>query len=237
MNNEIIICSKITKYYITLKALSDVSFTIKEGESVALVGANGSGKTTLFNIILGLLKPQEGICTVLGTDSRNIPPEIRAQTGFVSDSAGFLPWATTNEIAGLFSSLYPQWNRDKYLELIDFCRVDPYRRLNRLSKGQKRLAEIALAGSIQPKIMILDEPFNGLDAVMRIRIQNMLREFQKQQGMTILYATHILSELSSVADRMIILRSGEIVYDDVIKNSDMSPGTVFEKYYSKDISG
>lgn len=235
--NVAISCRNVSKRYISVNALIDISLVINKGESVALVGANGAGKTTLFNILLGLLQPDEGACSILGVTSDRITPEIRASIGFIADHAGPIPWASSDDIAGLYSSLYPKWNKKLYSGLMESWMLDSTRRLNQMSKGQKRLAEIAITVATEPDIIILDEPFNGLDAVMRIQIQRLLRKIQKEKNVTVLYATHILTELSSVADRMAVLRFGKIVYDSVLKAGGDTPENIFIRLYNEEIRG
>jgi ABC-2 type transport system ATP-binding protein len=235
--NLAISCSNVSKTYLTINALVDVSIVIQKGESVAFVGANGAGKTTLFNILLGLLRPDDGFCSILGVPSEKINPQIHAQIGFIADHAEPIPWASSDDIARLYSSLYPKWNKKLYLDLMDSWKLDTGRRLNQLSKGQKRLAEIAITAATEPDIIILDEPFNGLDAVMRIQIQRLLRRLQKENNVTVLYATHILTELFSVADRMIVLRQGRVVYDSVLKEDKETPENTFIRLYNEEISG
>jgi ABC-type multidrug transport system ATPase subunit len=134
--------------------------------------------------------------------------------------------------------LYSRWNQEKFDRLIEAWRVDKYRRLNQLSKGQRRLAELTLAAAIEPRIMVLDEPFNGLDVVMRIHVQNLLRSLQRDGGTTILYASHILSALHTVADRMIVLRQGSVVHDAALPADDgRSSHEIFSVLYRDDICG
>lgn len=238
MNNDIVIsCSNVSKTFITIKALANISLIVHRGESVALVGANGAGKSTLFNILLGLLQPDDGTCSILGVDTEKITPDIRAAIGFIADHASPVPWASSDDIARLYSSLYLKWSNELYSELMTSWSIDRTRRLNQLSKGQKRLAEIALTAAVQPDIIILDEPFDGLDAIMRIQIQRLLRQFQKEKNVTILYATHILSEIYSVADRMIILRNGTIMHDSMLKEGMESPENVFIRLYNAELAG
>ena len=234
--NRVVSCTGVAKRFITVTALSSISFTVERGESVAIAGANGAGKSTLFAILLGLLKADEGDSTILGVSPEAITPELRAQTGFIADHAGPVPWASPDDIARLYASLYPKWNQQLYAELMNSWSIDRRRRLNQLSKGQKRLAELALVAAVQPRIIILDEPFDGLDAIMRIRVQRLLRTFQQENRMTILYATHIVSEIPAVADRMIVLRNGEIVHDRFFKEENETPETVFKRLYTKELS-
>jgi ABC-2 type transport system ATP-binding protein len=237
MNKNISVsCHTITKNFDSVVALKAVSFKVYEGESVALIGANGAGKTTLFNIMLGLLRSDEGACSVLGVDSVAIGAEIRARLAFVADHASPVPWASSADIARFYAALYPHWDHDRFSNLMESWNIDKFRRLIHLSKGQKRLAEIALVTAYQPDLIVLDEPFNGLDAVMRIRIQRLLRQLQQERNATIIYATHILREISSVADRMIVLRRGELVHDACITQMDESPEQAFIRLYHTELA-
>lgn len=236
MVEEIITCSTVSKTYGTIVALKNISLSINRGESVALVGANGAGKSTLFNIMLGLLKADEGTCTILGTDTKSLTQRHRARIGFIADHAGPIPWASAHDLATLYRNIYPSWNKTRFDSVTTAWHIDIYRRLNNLSKGQKRLAEIALVTAIQPQIVILDEPFDGLDAVMRIKIQKLLRELHGKDGITILYATHIISEVSSVADRMVVLQDGMLAYDELVMDSPETPEEVFRRLYTAELN-
>jgi ABC-2 type transport system ATP-binding protein len=237
MPQVIIEFRNIVKTYCGVKVLNDISFVVEKGEAVAVVGANGSGKSTLFNILLGLLKPDEGSCSIFGIDSEKIISATRGRIGFIADHAGPVSWASAYDLAKLYSKIYSRWDKDRYADLIRTWRIDEYRRLNQLSKGQKRLAEIALIVSINPDILILDEPFDGLDAVMRIKIQKLIRDLHTNENMTIMYATHILTELPLVADRMFVLRQGNIVYDRQIDSASGSPEGIFKELYHEELSG
>lgn len=175
-----LVLQNIEKNYGENQVLKKVSFTFEKGKIYGLLGRNGAGKTTLFNILLGLLRPDEGTCSILGVAPEKITPQIRAQIGFIADHAEPIPWASSNDIAKLYSCLYPKWNKQLYSDLMNSWMIDPGRRLNQLSKGQKRLAEIAITAATEPNIIILDEPFNGLDAVMRIQIQRLSGSSRKK---------------------------------------------------------
>lgn len=235
--SQIISCKNISKSFGGLNALRNVSIDIKPGESVSVVGANGAGKSTLFNIILGLLKPDSGSCEILGVQSEKITASTRGNIGFVADHASCIPWASALDLAKLYSSIYHRWNQKRFLNNTKLWQIDIYRRLNQLSKGQKRLAEIALITATEPKILILDEPFNGLDSVMRITIQRFLKNLQKQIELSIVYATHIISELPTIADRIVILRLGEKVFDQKLKEMTCTPEEIFMQSYSNELNG
>lgn len=233
---EVISCQNVTKKYDAVTALENLSITINEGEAVAIAGANGAGKTTFFNIVLGLTRANEGRCNILGVNSSDINPAIRSKVAFIADHASPVPWASSNDIAKLFSSLYSLWDERLFIELTTSWDIDRKRRLNNLSKGQKRLAELAIVASCQPDIIILDEPFNGLDSVMRIQIQRLLKKLQRNRNKTIVYATHILTEIESVADRMVVFRRGRLIYDCSLHKMSESPEELFVRLYNNEIS-
>ncbi len=234
--NQIVSCKNISKSFGSLNALRGVSIDIYPGESVSLVGANGAGKTTLFNIILGLLSPDSGSCEILGVQSDKITASNRENIGFVADHASCIPWASAFDLAKLYASIYHRWNQKRFLDNTKLWQIDINRRLNQLSKGQKRLAEIALITATEPKILILDEPFNGLDSVMRITIQRFLKNLQKQIELSIVYATHIISEIPTIADRMVILRLGEKVFDQKLNEMTCTPEETFKQLYSNELN-
>ncbi|MBN1980915.1 MAG: ABC transporter ATP-binding protein [Chitinivibrionales bacterium] len=218
----------------TVKALDAVSFSVATGESVALLGANGAGKTTLFNILLGLLKPDSGGSSIIGVESLHLRPDAKARIGFIADHASAVPWSSAYDISRLFRLIYPMWDQAVFDGLIQKWNIDYTKRLNALSKGQKRLAQISLTLACRPSLLLLDEPFNGLDAVMRMQVQKLLRACQHQQQVTLVYATHLLTEVPAVADRILILKSGKLAADSTIAALPASVEQTFAQFYEID---
>ena len=114
---------------------------------------------------------------------------------------------------------------------IDEWEIATEKRIRSMSRGQKRLAELALCFSTCPEILLLDEPFDGLDAVMRIRVMDVMREMNRRQGTTLFYSSHILSEIGKIAERLIVLREGEIHLDGKIADLDSSVDETFTRLY------
>jgi ABC-2 type transport system ATP-binding protein len=226
---------KLAKTYDSLKALSAFDLTVKKGESVALLGANGAGKTTLINILLGIIAPDVppdgGESFVLGCESASLKPSIKAHIGLVSEEARPAPWASAMDLARFYSSIYQKWDFDWFMRCTKDWSIDTKRRLQSLSKGQHRLAEIALVTSIKPELLVLDEPFNGLDAINRIEVHRIFRQMQQESGTTILYTTHVLEEVGKLADRVVILRNGTKVVDSYISALPESIEQTFRKHY------
>ena len=221
----------LTKTYINVTALRSVSLVIEKGESVGLVGANGAGKTTLLHVLMGFIPYDEGTVQILGTSPQRLDAATKERIGFVAEEAGILPWATLMDMAVLYNSLYPKWSDEALFRYINEWDIVPDKRMRAMSKGQKRLAELALCFSCHPEILILDEPFVGLDAVMRFNVLSALKEMNTQQGTTIFYSSHILSDIEKIARRVVIIRSGNISLDKPIQELTASVEETFINNY------
>ncbi|MFQ6091293.1 MAG: ABC transporter ATP-binding protein [bacterium] len=221
----------LTKTYITTTALRNVSLNVARGESVGLVGSNGAGKTTLLHILMGFIPFDEGIVNILDAPSANLGAPTKERIGFVAEQSSLLPWATLLDMAGLYENLYSRWDDDMLSRFIDEWEIVADKRMRTMSKGQKRLAELALCFSCHPEILLLDEPFIGLDAVMRFRVLDVMKEMHSQDGTTIFYSSHILSDIEKIAHRVIIIREGEICLDEQISHLKSSVEELFVKHY------
>jgi len=226
---------KLAKTYDGIKALSCFDLIVERGESVALLGANGAGKTTLINLILGIINPNAppdgGESIVMGCSSASLTPSIKSGIGLISGEASPAPWASSTDLAGFFASIYADWDSAWFIRCIESWGIDGKRRLQSLSKGQRRLAEIALVTAIRPRLLVLDEPFDGLDTVNRMGINVLFRGMQRDSGTTILYTTHVLEEAGKLADRVVILRGGVKAVDCAIDALQEPLEQVFKRHY------
>jgi ABC-2 type transport system ATP-binding protein len=215
--------TNLSKSYGSLFALKDFSLNIYKGDFIALLGANGAGKTTLIKILLGLCKqddpPGGGSCTLFGCASSKLDRSVKERIGFISDDSSPVPWASGLAIAKFYSNIYPKWDIDMFFSLAKTWKLDTGRKLNALSKGQKRLMEFALVLSHNPEFLVMDEPFNGLDAVNRIYLMNYIKEFHSEKKISILYTTHILEEVEKITDKVLIIRNGIKVFEG--RSADM----------------
>jgi ABC-2 type transport system ATP-binding protein len=225
----------LTKTYHTKPVLDRFSIEIRVGESVALLGANGAGKTTLIRLLLGLEgadpPPDGGECNVLGCRDGKLTSVAKERIGYIADDAGPVAWASAKEVARLYATIYARWDQAMFNRLIEQWSVPPDRKLVHLSKGQRRLAEFALALAYRPDLLVLDEPFNGLDAVNRICLHSILGCLLDESKVTIVYTTHVLEEVGKLARRLVILRDGRKVDDTPIDRSEGAVEKLFRSHY------
>ena len=192
--------------------LSDVSFTVNKGSIYGLLGSNGAGKTTLMRTIAGILKQQSGEVKVL-EESVFENDSIKQRLVFLPDSLYFLPQYTTKQMAHYYQGIYTSWNEERYQKLKTLFQLDENKKISQFSKGMQRQVAFWLSMSVMPDVLVLDEPFDGLDAVMRQKIRNLLIQDVADREMTILISSHNLREVEDICDHVGILHKGEILLE------------------------
>jgi len=199
----------LTKYYGDIRGVDGLSFTVDSGEVFGFLGPNGAGKTTAIRTLLGLLSPTSGSATVLGADIRNESELIEAKRriGYLPDHLGFNEELTGTQILDYHASVKGENRRAELLELFT-PPVD--RAIRGYSSGNKRMLGIIQAFMHDPDLVVLDEPTSGLDPLKQERFNEFLRE-ERDRGTTILFSSHILSEVRQICDRVGILRDGKLV--------------------------
>jgi ABC-2 type transport system ATP-binding protein len=191
--------------------LGPLDFELKPGVVLGLVGPNGSGKTTLINTLVGLIKRDAGTIQVFGRDTNPNKPEWKFDIGYVGDEHVFYEYWSGERNLKFLSQFYPDWSNDKANELAERFKLDLKKRANTLSKGNR--AKLALIGvlSHSPKLLLLDEPTSGLDPMARAEFLESLWEAVEKGNSAILYSTHILSDISRIADELAFLQEGQII--------------------------
>jgi len=236
-DDHLIAVRDLAKEYLTLTALQGVSLDVARGESVGLLGSNGAGKSTLLHILIGLLRPDAGEARVFGRDPFHLPREWKERIGFVPEETGLPPWATIESLARLFAGLFRRWDEEAFRGYVEGWDLEPGQSIRSLSKGERRLAELALTFATRPELILLDEPFHGLDAVMRILVLDEIRRIGRDEGATIFYSSHILTDVERIAGRIVILRAGEIVLDRPTAELGETVEEAFVRLYGVDESG
>lgn len=193
-------------------ALKDVTFEIAEGYICGLVGRNGAGKTTLLNLLLGLLQPDAGSLQVDGLEYDGNEKELRKLLGCVLVDELFEGKLSLEENAEYFGSYYEAYDAELYLKRLEQFRLSPKRRFKELSKGEKLKCQFAFALAIRPKYLILDEPTANFDPDFREAFWKILKEFIADGEHSVLLATHLTEDLDRMADHLLFLDSGELIF-------------------------
>lgn len=211
----------LSKTYGKKKALDTVSFSVQKGEILGLLGANGAGKSTIMNIITGYLSSTAGTVTIDGYDILDNPREAKKRIGYLPEQPPLYMDMTVEEYLGFAYELKKIRRADKAAHILEVVRKvgieDVYkRRIANLSKGYKQRVGLAQALLGAPEVLILDEPTVGLDPGQIVEIRTLIRELG--QAHTVILSSHILSEVSAVCERVIIIKKGRIVAEDTPQN-------------------
>ena len=203
------------KSYGTLQALKGIDLEIKQGEFVALIGANGAGKTSLLSILMGLLPQSKGTVQILAGKPGDMP--VRQASGVMLQSTSLPDALKVRELIELFRSYYPAPRAlQDLLNLTGLNELED-RRYKALSGGQQRRVQFALALAGDPQLLFLDEPTVGLDMDVRREFWRILDSL-KSRGVTIVLTSHYLDEIEALADRLVIIKEGEIIANDATAN-------------------
>lgn len=200
----------LCKRFRRFEALHDVSFCVPEGSAFALVGANGAGKTTCIKILMNILEPTRGTAKLLDVDSRRISPHELEQIGYVSENQEMPSRLTVAEFFNYLRPFYSHWDRDLEADIRRRLRLPPDRKIGNLSHGMRLKMALACALPFRPKLLVLDEPFNGLDPLVR---DEFMEGLLHQAGeMTIFISSHELQEIEGVASHLAFLDDGRLLF-------------------------
>jgi len=202
----------LSRRYGRQTALAGIDLEITAGAVYVLVGANGAGKSTTLRLLMNLERRDGGSAEVLGLDPARQGAEVRAQVGYVPEhaAAGY-PWMTCARLLRHVAAYYPAWDHEYAEHLSRALEVPLERRAGTLSKGQTRRLQLVLALSHRPPLLLLDEPTEGLDPLVRTRVLTLLSEHIADSPTTVLISTHMLHELEGLADDIGALRKGRLV--------------------------
>ncbi|HEV8604948.1 MAG TPA: ABC transporter ATP-binding protein [Tepidisphaeraceae bacterium] len=194
-------------------ALDGVSLTIPEGCVLGLVGENGAGKTTLIRHVLGLLRAECGAVRVFGLDPAADPVGVLSRVGYLSEEPELPAWMRIRDLLRYARAFYPAWD-DQYADRLrrEFG-LGEDARIATLSKGQRARAGLLIALAYRPPLLILDEPSSGLDPVVRRDILAAIIRTVADEGRTVLFSSHLLSEVERVCDRVAMIKAGRIVFN------------------------
>lgn len=205
--------SKLNKSY-TDFSLTDVSFSLPDNSITGFIGVNGSGKTTTIRSILGLAKFNSGTIKLFGQDMNGNTRSLKERIGVVLDEGGFYEEFSMSEMKGIVSPAYKSWQERDYNDYMEQFGLNPKQKISTLSKGMKMKFSLALALSHEAELLIMDEPTSGLDPLVRSQMLKILAGYMKKSGRAVFFSTHITSDLEQIADRLILIDNGRILFQE-----------------------
>lgn len=209
--DTVIECNKITHYYGERLIYRDLSFNVKKGSILGLLGKNGTGKTTIINILNGYLKPHSGICSIFGENMNSIRPETKARIGLLLEGHVQHSFFNVEQIEKYYSKFFPNWNRDVYYELIKRLQVTTTQKLSTMSCGQRSQVALGLVFAQNPDLLILDDFSMGLDPGYRRLFVEYLREYVTAENKTVFITSHIIQDMEMLIDDCMVLDYGKIL--------------------------
>ena len=211
--NDILRVKNLNKSYKNF-SLTDVSFSLSEGCITGFIGINGAGKTTTLRTILDLAKKDSGNIQFFGLDMDKNEQQIKNRIGVVLDDGCFYEELSMAEMKSILASAYTDWSEQNFKHYMDMFSLDPKRKINTLSKGMKMKYALTLALSHNAELLIMDEPTSGLDPLSRSQLLNVLNDYMENGGKGVLFSTHITSDLDKIADMLIMIHNGRIVFQE-----------------------
>jgi ABC-2 type transport system ATP-binding protein len=202
---------QLTKTYGSLAALTECSLGVKAGEVYGLLGPNGAGKTTLLRILLGYLRPTSGWAKIGGLDCQRQSVAVRRQVAYLPAEASMFPHMRGCDALRFFAEIRPGGDLSRALRLAERLELDLSRRVSFMSTGMKQKLALAATLAANTPLYILDEPTANLDPTVRAAVLAMVTE-ARAEGRTVLFSSHVLSEVEEICDRVVILRAGRLVH-------------------------
>lgn len=215
----LITAKNVVKKFDKFTALNHFNMNVPEGSIYGLVGPNGSGKTTTIKHLIGMYKQDEG--EILVNDEKVYDNEkIKTKIAYISDDLYFFHGYSIKDMAKFYSKIYKNFSFEKFDNLQKIFNIDVKRKVNKLSKGMKKQVAFWLTISCNPEIMILDEPIDGLDPIMKENVWKILLEEVKKRKMTVIISSHNLKELENVCTNIGIMKNGEMVLEKELEKKD-----------------
>ena len=191
--------------------LGELNITIPSGVIVGLIGENGAGKTTMIKSLLNVIRIDQGTIRIFEQDHQQQESKIKEDIGVVLDQTFFPELLTPKEINSIMKEIYSSWDQELFFQYLKDFSLPVDKQIRKMSKGMRKKLEIATALAHHPKLLILDEPTSGLDPVVRNEVLDLFLDFIQEEDHTILFSTHITSDLEHIADQIIFIDQGKIL--------------------------
>jgi ABC-2 type transport system ATP-binding protein len=206
----VIEATRLTHRYGNHTALDSLDVAVPQGALYALLGPNGSGKTTLMQILMGLRRPSSGRVSIMGVDTAALTLEQRAQVGYIAEGQSLPGWMRLEQVEAYLAPLYPTWDFALARDLRERFALDPSRKIKTFSRGEQMKAALLAALAPRPRLLVMDEPFTGMDALVKDELVRGLLESAGSDGWTVLVASHDIGELELLADWVGFLARGRM---------------------------
>ncbi|MDF9827481.1 ABC-2 type transport system ATP-binding protein [Ereboglobus sp. PH5-10] len=211
---NIIETHNLSHNYGKTEAVRSLTFSVSPSDACALLGPNGAGKTTTLKILMNLLRPSRGSATVLGTDSRKLSPAEFQQIGYVSENQKLPAGMTVRGLLDFCRKLYPKWDVDLETRLLARFELPPERKLAHLSRGMRMKAMLLSSLAYRPKLIVLDEPFSGLDPVVRDELTHGILELAGTGEWALLVSSHDIDDVERLVETAVIIESGALLINE-----------------------
>ena len=227
----------IRKRYGDLSVLQSLNMTVAEGEIYGFLGRNGAGKSTALRIIMGITRADQGEIRLLGQTMKANDPVPRQQIGYVAQEQHFYGWMTALRIGRFVSGFYPNWDDKEYRRLLHALEVPTDRKIHGYSGGMHTKLALCLALATKPKLLLLDEPTAGMDAVARREFIDIVRDDAVRTQRTTLFSSHLIDEVEMAADKVGILEDGEMRFEGSLQTLTQSVTRLVQLEVGADAEG
>ena len=217
MSDTIIELINLKKYYGNSRGIEDVSLKIEKGTIYGFIGPNGAGKSTTIRSIIGLINKTSGVILINGKEFNKDDIETKKEIGYLPSEINLYPELTIKQMLDYHQTFYDKDLSIRRNELVQLLKINENQKIKDLSLGNLKKVGIVLALMHEPKLLILDEPTSGLDPIMQMTFHDILLK-EKEKGTTILYSSHVLSEISNICDVVGFIKDGVIIKEDTMEN-------------------
>jgi ABC-2 type transport system ATP-binding protein len=215
--DSVISTDHLSRNYGKVEAIHDLTFEVPRGSFFALLGPNGAGKTTTIHTLMNLRQPSNGLATILGVDSRRLGPAQLARIGYVSENQKLPGWMTVEHLLAFCKPLYPTWDDALCKKLIRTFDLPLDRKIKALSRGMRLKAAMITALAYHPSLLVLDEPFSGLDVSVREELTEGMLELSEQSDWTLFISSHDLEDIENLVDHIGFIAKGRLLLSDSLE--------------------
>ena len=216
MSEQAIVLNELTKHYGKHRGINNLSFSVNQGEFFGFIGPNGAGKSTTIRTLMGLIRPTGGSASIFDLDCHSKASVIARDVGYLPSENSYYENMKVRELLQYTADLYGMDCKTKMKELADRLNLDLSRKIADLSLGNKKKVGIVSAIMTSPKLIIMDEPTSGLDPLIQQAFYDILKE-ENCRGATVFFSSHVLSEVQKLCDRVAILKEGQLIGIQSIK--------------------